>query len=237
MSEKPSVSFIVLCYRDGPALASLTARLSAVLTEHANEHEILIVDDGSNDGSELEAQRVADATPRTRAILHERNRGVGRTLASGYEQSCFPIIGYMDGDAQYAPEDIPVLLARLKNSDATSGVRVDRKDPAQRTVVSFFYKHLLWAAYGLRFRDVNSGLKLYKRSFLETASPWAASGAFFDAEIIIKAVKAGLKLEEIPISHFPRKFGVARGASRKSITSTLREVFSPRMRPYRRLQH
>jgi glycosyltransferase involved in cell wall biosynthesis len=223
------VSLIVLAFEDGPALPGLVRELDRVLSASARQHEIILVDDGSSDGSAQQAEALCSEVPRLRVLRHEQNRGVGAAFRSGVSCARFAVVGYTDGDAQYSPSDLPSLLAALGTADAVSGVRVRRADPLHRRLFSLGYNLVLRLVYGLPLRDTNCGLKLFRRRFLDTALPIVSDGPFFDAEVMIKGLSAGLHVTEHVVRHLPRRFGRARGASLPSIRLALDEVSTPQM--------
>jgi glycosyltransferase involved in cell wall biosynthesis len=110
----------------------------------------------------------------------------------------------MDADLQYDPQDIPRLVnAILDGNDAVNGLRVDRKDGLSKRVSSRIFNSMAKLTFDLNVRDFNSGLKAFKREVLEDVD---LKGDYH--RYILAAAKAnGYKVSEIPIAHFPRKFG------------------------------
>jgi len=221
----PRLSMVVLAFRDAPALPELVADLERALGPAAPGSEVVIVDDGSGDDTLAVAETLAASRPGVRAVGHRANRGVGAAFRTGVEAATGEIVGYIDGDGQYLPDDLPKLLAIVSGgADVASGIRVRRADPWSRSVVSSVYRTVLRAVYGLRLRDVNSGLKLYRRGALESAWPLLSDGPFYDAEVLIKLDRAGAKIVETPIRHRTRRYGRAGGASLASIRGAVAGV-------------
>lgn len=234
MSPKPDVSFIVLCFNDGPALPALLADLKRVLEGAAARYEILVVDDASTDDSLEILELLRREIPQVRVLSHLHNQGVGAGFRTGARAAQFDVVGYTDGDGQYVPDDIPALLAALEAKDAVSGIRVARADGPHRRVVTAVYRKFLAFLYGLELRDVNSGLKVYRRHFLQAAEPLSADGPFFDAEVMIKGLYAGFSVAELPIQHRPRAHGVSRGVQPSSVGRAVAGALTPQMARYRR---
>lgn len=224
------VSMVVLAYNDGPSLPALLRGVSSVLQSCADDHEIIVVDDGSSDRTAAIVEELSEKIDRLRLLRHGRNRGVGAAFRSGVMAARGDVIGYIDGDGQYDPLDIPPLLARLQVVDAVAGLRHHRADPLHRRLISHCYNGLIRTLFGLSVQDVNSGLKLFRRRFLEVGTPLEADSPFFDAELLIKGTAAGGSFEELPVKHLPRLHGHASGGSLRSIWTTLRELRSSRIR-------
>jgi glycosyltransferase involved in cell wall biosynthesis len=231
MSDR-GITEIILAFEDAPALPELIRAMNAALPALADEYEIIIVDDGSTDGTASLVGSLRPEIPRLRLIRHEKNCGVGAAFRSGVLAARFDVIGYTDGDAQYSLSDLPRMFAALSSADAVSGVRARRADPFHRTIVSRCYNFLLRLVYGLPLHDTNSGLKLYRREFLDSAMPLRSDGPFFDAEVMIKGVHAGKRVVETDVQHLRRRHGQARGANLSSISRALYELSSPEMSAY-----
>ena len=232
MRPAPGVSMIVLAYNDAPALPALIAGLNQVLAPMTREFEIIVVDDGSHDATPEVIASLAGVDA-LRLVRHPRNRGVGAAFRTGVEAARFEIVGYIDGDGQLVPGDLVPLLSELEHGDAVSGIRARRADPALRIALSRMYNRVVRSLFGLTVSDVNAGLKLYRRRFLNAVGPIESQGSFYDTEILVKGLAAGLRVRERRIHHLPRRHGRGLGASLRSIDSVLQSITSPGMRRYR----
>lgn len=229
------LSLIVLAFNDGPSLRELLPRVHATARSLTPSSEIIVVDDGSADDTAAVAETCAGMLGGMRLVRHGLNRGVGAAFQSGVDASTHDVVGYIDGDGQYDPNEIPLLWRSLHDgADVASGRRTRRADPVHRVWVSRGYRWCLRELYGLRLRDVNSGLKLYRRRTLDVVRPLVSHGPFFDAEVMIKAVAAGHRVIEVPISHYPRRFGRAGGVSARSLRSAFADMTSEAMHEFRR---
>jgi len=226
-----SFSLIVLAYKDAEALPGLVREWSTVLSESGIPWEIILVNDGSPDDTGLVCDRLARETANTRAVHHPKNRGVGAGMATGIRHAELEWIGYTDGDAQYTAEDFSVFRAATPKSDVISGLRINRADPKIRSVISTFYNFLIRRLFQVQFRDVNSGLKFYHRRVIDAIGVPESEDPFFDAEMMVKAIRTGFKVTELPIRHRPRVYGTPQGASINSILRTIRTVYSPVAEP------
>ncbi|MCK6602906.1 MAG: glycosyltransferase family 2 protein [Bacteroidetes bacterium] len=226
-----SFSLIVLAYKDAEALPGLVMEWTAVLSAAGIPWEIILVNDGSPDDTGLVCDRLAQETVNIRAVHHPENRGVGAGMATGIRNAKLEWIGYTDGDAQYTADDFSVFRAQTPKSDVISGLRVNRADPKIRSVISSFYNFLIRHLFQVQFRDVNSGLKFYHRRVIGSIGVPESAGPFFDAEMMVKSVRHGFNITELPIRHRPRVYGKPQGASLTSILKTIRSVYSPVAKP------
>jgi glycosyltransferase involved in cell wall biosynthesis len=234
MMPQENISIIVLAYNDAPALRQLLQDLHAELARIAAGFEIVVVDDGSSDDTAHVVTGCAAQLGSIRLVRHETNKGVGAGFRTGVRESRFNIIGYMDGDGQYEPRDLSVFLAALPPGGAAIGVRYERADSLKRRLVSRVYGILVRQIYAVPYQDINCGLKLFRRSYLETVLPLESSGSFFDCEVLTKAFHRGRTAVELPVCHYPRRHGHAMGNSSQSIRVAVAGLVSGQMAPYRR---
>ncbi len=234
MIQRENISMIVLAYNDAPALPQLLQGLHAVLSTLAADFEIVVVDDGSSDDSVLVVNDCAARMQGIRLVRHDRNQGVGAGFRTGVRESRFDIIGYLDGDGQYEPRDLGSMLAALPANGAAIGIRSRRADSLRRRMVSKLYGILVRQIYGVPYRDINCGMKLFRRSYLESALPLESSGSFFDCEVLAKGFHKGRPVVELPVNHYPRRHGQAMGNSQQSIQVAVAGLVSRKMAPYRR---
>ncbi len=217
---------LVLGYNDSPSLSGLVRVLSEVLESGSSEYEIIVVDDGSTDHTVGTVGQLSQRIPQLHLVRYHHNQGVGAAFRSDVKASRGSIVGYIDGDEQFDPRDISSLLAQLAFADAASGLRHQRADPLHRRCMSLVYNWLIRALFRVSLRDVNSGLKLFHRHFLEASFPLQSDGPFFDAEVLTRGIAAGYHVVEVPISHSPRLHGRASGGSLRSIRRTLVDLYS-----------
>jgi dolichol-phosphate mannosyltransferase len=112
--SSPTVSVVVPCFNERPGLAELHRRLAASLRQSAPEHEILLIDDGSRDGTADEIRRLVAADPHVRGVLFSRNFGHQAAICAGYDQARGQAVIVMDADLQHPPELIPEFLAQWR---------------------------------------------------------------------------------------------------------------------------
>lgn len=201
----------------------------------AGTYEIVLVDDGSSDGTaEVAAAALGGDARHLRVVRHEEKRGYAATVCDGLRASEGNVLAFVDGDGQFDPEDIGRLLAELPDADMVTGYRAHRADPWHRSVVSGVMNLLVRLLYGVRWRDVDCGLKVFKREVYTAALPLLATSALFNTELYFKAQRLGLRIRQLPVTHRPRLTGRRSGARLVPILRAVRDVVRLRVRLARR---
>jgi dolichol-phosphate mannosyltransferase len=202
---KHKLSVIVPVYNEQENIPILYDRLNATLRDLGNEYEIVLVNDGSRDGSLAALRRLAAEHPEVKVLDLKRNSGQTAALMCGIDHSTGDIIIPIDADLQNDPADIPRLLEKLDEGyDVVSGWRRERKDAAiRRNFVSSVANRVISKISGVHLRDYGCSLKAYRRSVLEGVRLYGEMHRF----VPIYASWMGAKIAEIPVSHSPRIYG------------------------------
>jgi glycosyltransferase involved in cell wall biosynthesis len=205
---KSNISAFVLAYNDAGGIGKVIEKLSNVLPRVADKYEIIIVFyQGSTDGTE---QIIADYMKKDKHIRivpqPQELKGYGEALRRGIKAARYPLVFYTDGDYQYDPDEIKILLERINGADIVSGRRVKRSDPKLRIVTAAVYNCLLRSLFHLKVKDVDSAFKIYRKDILDRVEIICRTG-LADAEILAKAQKIGATIVEVPINHLPRMSG------------------------------
>lgn len=203
--EDGAVSVIVPAFNEAESLSELLPRLDAVLT--AVPHEIIIVDDGSTDGTADFLRQAVKDNAGLRIFILRRNLGKSMALAVGFENARNPIVVTLDADLQDRPEDIPALVQKLNEGyDLVSGQRGRRHDGLLRKFVSWLFNRVVSRLTGLEFKDLNCGLKAYRSEVVKTVPVYGQ----FHRYIPLLAHMAGFKVTEQAVTNEPRKYGVSK---------------------------
>lgn len=218
-----SVFFPVYNERENlPHLLSATKR-TLEESPYIAEYEIILVDDGSVDGSGELADEYAREDSRIRVIHHSPNKGYGEALKTGIRTATKDYVFFTDADLQFDIVELNALLAHLPAPGAVIGYRAPRRDPVMRLVNAWGWNILNRTLFGLKIRDIDCAFKLFKREVVQSL-PVQASGAMASAEILIRLTRAGVPVKEVPVSHLPRTRGSATGAKLRVIYRALQEM-------------
>lgn len=189
-----------------PLFLDLCARTFSGRTER---YEVIVIDDGSTDGSWELLERLRTTYPFLRAIRHRARRGIADALRTGFLQARGEILVFYPADLQFKPEDIPRLVAPIlaNESDMVTGFKQGKYEKA---FVSGIYNRLSRALFDVRVKDLNN-VKAYRREIME-AQP---SRPDWHRYMIVLAAQQGFTVTEIPVPLYPRnagrsKFGIGR---------------------------
>jgi len=203
--------------------------VTSVAAWFAREHiegEIIVVDDGSGDGTAGALKHLQGSLPFLRVVTHERNLGYGSAVRAGCDAATKEYVGYMDSDGQFAVEDFNQLLPFLQEFDFVTGRRTKRADPFIRLVNAKLYGFLVYVALGVWVHDINCAMKVWKRSLWQQIRPRVSTGALINAEIFYRLKSLGIRWKQIPVRHFPREKGIQTGANIWVILKMFRDLFA-----------
>jgi len=201
------LSIVVPVYNEEGNLAELHRQVSAVLDRENVPFEMVIVDDGSRDGTWRVIQELAAADSRVRALRHRRNFGKARGLANGFAVAQGDVIITMDGDLQDEPTELPKFLNTLNEGyDLVSGWKQRRQDPLGKTMPSKFFNWTVRRASGVQLHDFNCGFKAYRKDVTETIRLYGELHRFTP----VLANAEGFRVAELPVKHNPRVWGTSK---------------------------
>jgi glycosyltransferase involved in cell wall biosynthesis len=168
---------------------------------------VIVVNDGSGDATGQIADELARKYPQVRVVHHDRNRGYGGALRTGFASATKPLIAYTDGDAQYDPSELEVLWQRLSDdADMVTGYKISRADPFHRVVIGRVYHYTVKLMFGLRVRDVDCDFRLMRREIFDRVKLERDTGVIC-LEMMRKIQDAGFRVVEVPVHHYHRTYG------------------------------
>ena len=199
-----NLSIVVPVFNEQASLQELSSRIGQVVRQEGDAVELLLIDDGSVDGSWEEIQRLCAERDWIRGVRLRRNFGKAAALAAGFERVTGSYVVTMDADLQDDPNEIPHLLNQLQQgSDVVSGWKKDRRDPWHKVSPSRIFNWLISRLTGVRLHDHNCGLKAYRREVLREIQLYGEMHRF----IPVLAASRGFRVSEIVVNHQARRYG------------------------------
>ncbi|HEX5506388.1 MAG TPA: glycosyltransferase family 2 protein [Thermomicrobiales bacterium] len=203
----PGISVFFPAFNDGGTIASMVLEAARACRAVTADYELIVVNDGSTDRTAAVLAELRALLPRLRVIDHGRNRGYGAALRSGFAAATKELVFYTDGDAQYDPTELALLLPRLAPGvDVVNGYKIDRADPLGRIVIGRLYHWLMKLLFGFRLRDVDCDFRLIRRAALERVTLTSDTG-MIALELVKKLQDAGCVFAEVPVHHYHRAYG------------------------------
>ncbi|MBI3678915.1 MAG: glycosyltransferase family 2 protein [Acidobacteria bacterium] len=220
-----SISVFFPAYNDAPSLPDLLDRTFGILGKHFQDYEVIVVNDGSRDNT---AQVLKDLQsrygPRLRVVTHEKNRGYGGALRSGFEAATKDLVFYTDGDGQYDPRELIKLYQELAdNVGFVNGYKLERNDPAHRILIGNVYNRFARLLFGVRIRDIDCDFRLIRRDLVKDIHLASTSGTIC-VELVRKLELSGCEVAEVGVHHYPRRHGRSQFFRWKSLLQTLHQL-------------
>lgn len=200
------LSVVIPLYNEEESLPELTAWIDRVAKTENLSHEIIFVDDGSNDHSWKVINELKKEYPQVRGIKFRRNYGKSAALFCGFEISKGEVVITMDADLQDSPDEILELYRMITQEgyDMVSGWKKKRHDPISKTVPSKFFNYTARKISGIKLNDFNCGLKAYNCNVIKSVEVYGEMHRY----IPILAKEAGFtKIGEKVVQHQERKYG------------------------------
>jgi glycosyltransferase involved in cell wall biosynthesis len=201
------LSIFFPAYNDSGTIASLVITALRSARTLTPDYEVIVVNDGSADNTAGIADELARTYPQVRVVHHERNRGYGGALRTGFATATRDLIFYTDGDAQYDPAEMELLWRRFDETvDVVNGYKISRSDPMHRVVIGRLYHHTVKMLFGLGVRDVDCDFRMMRRSVFDKVRLEKNSGVIC-LELMKKLTDAGFRIAEVPVHHYHRAYG------------------------------
>jgi glycosyltransferase involved in cell wall biosynthesis len=225
MNKRPSISAFFPAYNDVGSIGKIIHTMAWLLPKLTDDYEIVVVDDGSVDGT----GRLLDALAREysflRPIHHGVNRGYGAALITGFANCSKDLLFYTDGDSQYDVEELPLLLEALTDDvDIVNGYKLHRADPMYRVVIGRMYQHAMRLVFRLQVRDVDCDFRLFRRHVFERIQLTCDSGVIC-IEMMKKFQANGMRMAEVPVHHYARRYGASQFFSWKHLRRVFLQLF------------
>lgn len=226
MKKLPSLSIFLPAFNEEKNIGLVINQVLKFVPKISQKFEILIIDDGSIDHTADEVKKISQLHSQVKLIQHPHNQGYGAALKSGFYNSRYAYITYMDGDRQFDFTDLNKLIEKIDQADLVIGYRIKRADNWVRVLNGKLWNFLVSLLLRLRVKDIDCGFKLVKKEVIDAIPKLESNGATISGELLIKAHKKGFKIEQVGLKHKPRKFGSATGGNPLHIFRAFYDLFS-----------
>lgn len=203
---EPEISVIVPVYNEEESLVPLFDVLLRVLRDLERPFEILLVDDGSTDGSPAVMERLRKKERRTRILRHRANCGLSAAMETGFREARGRILATLDADLQNDPRDLPLLLEKLAGADAVVGWRHERNDPLIKKLSSRIANLVRNFVIRDGIHDTGCSLKVFRREYIRRVKMFKGMHRFLPALLQME----GARVIEVKVRHHPRRYGEAK---------------------------
>lgn len=202
-----SLSIFFPIYNDWGTAATMVTLAEMTASQLTDDYEILLVNDGSRPQTREILDFLESKFPKVRVIHHEKNKGYGGALKTGFKEAKKDWVFYTDGDAQYDVRELKLLVSKISdNVDVVNGYKIKRHDPWYRTVIGKTYQYVTRLAFGFKIRDVDCDFRIIRRNVIQSIALEHNSGVIC-VEMIKKLNDRGARFAEVPVSHFFRAVG------------------------------
>ncbi len=219
-----SVSAFFPCYNDSQTIAKLVHTVEATLKQITDDYEIIVVNDCSTDDSAEVLAQLQTEVARLRVVQHEKNRGYGGALVSGFMSATKDYVFYTDGDGQYDPAELNLLAREMvPGVDVVNGWKISRQDPFYRQIIGSLYQHVTRRMFSFPIRDVDCDFRLLRRSVFDYIELESHDGAIC-IELVRKLKDSKCRMVEVPVHHYARAYGTSQFFKPRRIARALRGV-------------
>jgi len=222
-----SLTVSLPAYNEAENIGLMIDLARAKVAPLVDDLEIIVVNDGSSDQTASIVRQLSAEDPRVRLIDHTVNMGYGAAVRDGIWAATKELIFVTDSDRQFDLGELAHLLPRIAQADMVAGYRYARSDPWHRRLFGHGWSWLVNLLFGYTARDIDCAFKLFRHQIIETIRV-DSGGAMFSAEFLVRAKRAGFRIIEEPVSHYPRVAGSQTGARPAVILRAFRELFKLR---------
>jgi len=222
------LSIVLPVFNEAPSIESVLRELHAKVASKLADVEFVVAEDGSTDGTPEILARVAPELG-IRLVSSRERKGYSRAVKDALALASKPWIFFSDSDGQHEPEDVFRMaeLAERTGADIVAGVKTPRRDPWPRLALSRGLRAANRVILGAKFKDVNCGFRLMRRSVIEEMLPHANKlSLFVNTELQLRAWAAGYRVEELPVRHYERAEGGSRGLPANRVPAEVAKLLS-----------
>jgi glycosyltransferase involved in cell wall biosynthesis len=218
-----SLSIFMPAYNEEGNIATTIIDARKAAKEIARSYEIIVVDDGSKDRTAEVVLELKKHDNNIRLVRHAKNKGYGAAVKTGLKACRHDWIFFTDSDGQFHYDELPKFVSARGKADLVIGYRRKRMDPFHRVFVAqVMLKVWNFVLFGLTIRDVDCAYKLFTKEVRDQIHLDTES-AITVTEFIVKAKAEGFRIIQLPVFHYPRKFGEQTGGNWRVIVRAAKE--------------
>jgi glycosyltransferase involved in cell wall biosynthesis len=216
LKESLSISAFIPCFNEIGNLETMVQELLAVLSNLTAQYELIIINDGSRDGTGDLADTLAKSNEHLKVIHHPKNLGYGYTLRSGFAAARYDWTFFTDADRQFNVAELNRFIPFTKTYQVIIGYRKTRAEGGMRTLNARLYHLFIDLLFRVHVKDIDCAFKLIRSDLIKQIT-FTSTGALISAELLYKLKKKHLQFKQLPVNHYPRRFGKSTGANPKVI--------------------
>lgn len=209
-TSRPSISAFFPAYNDGGTIGSVVLATLAVLETLTDDYEVIVVQNGSTDFTVEVLDELALQFERLKVVHFKESLGYGGALRVGFATASKELVFYTDGDAQYDPTELKLLVPAMQPGvDVVNGYKISRSDPLHRIIIGRLYHHIVRLMFGFKLRDVDCDFRLMRRSVFDIipVSDLESPDGTICLELVKKLQDANFRFVEVPVHHYHRTYG------------------------------
>jgi glycosyltransferase involved in cell wall biosynthesis len=225
MAELKELSVFFPAYNEADNIDKTVKDAVEVLEDWDVEYEIIVVDDGSTDQTAEIVEALHDKNPRIKLVQHQENKGYGGALKTGMKHAQYQWVCYTDSDGQFDFSQLEKFIKYKNDNDLIIGYREKRTDSLfRRFVANVLLRAWNFVLYGVWFKDIDCGFKLFKKEVVDQVGPaLITESAITETEFIVRAKRSGYRIREVPVTHYSRAEGIQTGGNLKVIYGAVAE--------------
>lgn len=225
MNKLSSLSIFFPAFNEEVNIKIVVQQTLDLAPKVSQKFEILVIDDGSVDNTAAVVKDMAKQHKQIRLIQHKVNMGYGNALKTGFYNSKYDFITYMDADNQFDFSQLNKLLARINEADLVVGYRIKRADNFVRRLNGRMWNIMVALLLNLPIKDIDCGFKLIKKEVIDNISELESTGATISAELLVKAQKKSFKIVQVGLIHKERRYGSPTGGNVLHIFRAFHDLF------------
>lgn len=222
------ISIVLPCYNEEANIEASVRDVAVWMKDRGHDGQIIVVDDGSKDSSPTILKKLSEEFKNLKVVRHEKNGGYGVAVRSGLDAATSEWMGFMDSDGQFEAKDFDALIARSNEYSFVTGRRAHRADGFVRNSFGKLLGGMNVIILGLWVRDVNCGMKIFRRDIWKDIRPTKGVEKLFNTEIFLRLKRKGIAWHTVNIPHYPRRAGTPTGGSIRVILRMFKELWDLR---------